>query len=157
MFFFVVSTLRLEDEKTYCDITWMIFSKFMSGKTFELKTFLLGFFILTLSKLLIFMTLINTKVTKSQYLTMYSSNWFGDRLHSILIFSEFKGATKLYFMHCSYVVIILFNTGLYKSGFATVFCLSALVFSACYVSNLRKLYNICIIIVQGLCVFNFIN
>ena len=99
----------------------MIFSKFMSGKTFELKTFLLGFFILTLSKLLIFMTLINTKVTKSQYLTMYSSNWFGDRLHSILIFSEFKGATKLYFMHCSYEVIILFNTGLYKSGFATVF------------------------------------
>ena len=99
----------------------MIFSKFMSGKTFELKTFLLGFFILTLSKLLIFMTLINTKVTKSQYLTMYSSNWFGDRLHSILIFSEFKGATKLYFMHCSYEVIILFNTGLYKSGFATDF------------------------------------
>ena len=28
-----------------------------------------------------------------------------------------KGATKYYFMHCSRVVIILFNMGLYKSAF----------------------------------------
>ena len=30
-----------------------------------------------------------------------------------------KGATKLYFTHYSYVVIILFSTGLYKSAFST--------------------------------------
>ena len=30
-----------------------------------------------------------------------------------------KGATKLYFARYSYVVIILFNTGLYKSAFST--------------------------------------
>ena len=33
----------------------------------------------------------------------------------------FKGATKLYFMHYSCVVIILFNTDLYKSEFVTYF------------------------------------
>ena len=31
----------------------------------------------------------------------------------------FKGTTKLYFMHCSRSVIILFSTGLYKSAFST--------------------------------------
>ena len=67
----------------------------------------------------------------------------------------FKGAMKLYFTDYLCVVIILFNTGLYKSAFFTesfgklVLCLSALfVFSACSVSNLmylQKLYNIGII------------
>ena len=44
-------------------------------------------------------------------------------------FSYIKGATKLYFGHYSYVVIILFNTDLYKSAFSTdsfvklIFCL----------------------------------
>ena len=43
----------------------------------------------------------------------------------------FKGATKLYFTHYSSVVIVLFDMGLYKSGFLTFhfgklpFCLSA--------------------------------
>ena len=31
----------------------------------------------------------------------------------------FKGATKLHFMYCSHVVIILFSPGLYKSAFFT--------------------------------------
>ena len=41
-----------------------------------------------------------------------------------------KGATKLFFMHYSWVVIILFNTGLYKLPFSIdsfeklAFCLS---------------------------------
>ena len=55
----------------------------------------------------------------------------------------FKGATKSYFTHYSFVVFILFNTGLCKSAFSTnsfrklFFYRSALfVFSACYVSNL---------------------
>ena len=34
---------------------------------------------------------------------------------------EIKGATKLYFMYYSCVVIILFSTGLYKSAFSTCF------------------------------------
>ena len=33
----------------------------------------------------------------------------------------FKGAIKLYFMHCLRVVIILVSTGLYKSAFSTYF------------------------------------
>ena len=33
----------------------------------------------------------------------------------------FKGATKLYFMYCSRVVIILFSPGLYKSAFFYLF------------------------------------
>ena len=33
--------------------------------------------------------------------------------------SIFKGATELYFMHYSRVVIILLSTGLYKSAFST--------------------------------------
>ena len=47
------------------------------------------------------------------------------------VISSVKGATKLYFTHYSCVVIILFNTGLYKSAFSIssfgklVFCLSA--------------------------------
>ena len=53
-----------------------------------------------------------------------------------------KGATKSYFMHYSCVVIILFNTGLYKSTFFTCY-FGKLVFrlpvifmlSACSVSN----------------------
>ena len=56
---------------------------------------------------------------------------------------NFKGARKLSFTHYSFVVFILFNTGLWKSAFSTnsfrkiVFYRSALfVFSACYVSNL---------------------
>ena len=32
---------------------------------------------------------------------------------------KFKGATKLYFMYYSGVVIILLSTGLYKSAFST--------------------------------------
>ena len=67
----------------------------------------------------------------------------------------FKGR-KLYFMHYSCVVIILFNTGLYKSVFylffwkTSSFCLSVLfVFTAC--SNFDELFinfsNICIIII----------
>ena len=32
---------------------------------------------------------------------------------------EFKGATKLYFMFYSCVVIILFSVGLYKSALST--------------------------------------
>ena len=65
-----------------------------------------------------------------------------------------KGATKLlHVAHYSCVVIILFNTGLYKSAFSTdsfgklVFCFSA---PFCVMSircNLHKLYNICIITV----------
>ena len=54
-----------------------------------------------------------------------------------------KQAMKSYFMHYSFVVFILFNTGLCKSAFSTnssrklVFYRSALfVFSACCVSNL---------------------
>ena len=35
------------------------------------------------------------------------------------IFTCFKGATHLYFMYCSHVVIILFRTGLCKSAFST--------------------------------------
>ena len=35
------------------------------------------------------------------------------------IFTCFKGATHLYFMYCSHVVIILVRTGLCKSAFST--------------------------------------
>ena len=56
--------------------------------------------------------------------------------------SLFKGAMKLYFMHYLCVVIILFNTGLYKSAFSPdtfgkLFCLSFLSFCAfCIMLNL---------------------
>ena len=73
----------------------------------------------------------------------------------------FKGATKLFFMHYSCVVIILlflfYFTGLHKSVFSNysfgklVFCLSALfVFSSC--SEFDVIFinycNICIIIID---------
>ena len=64
---------------------------------------------------------------------------------------------KSYFTHYSFVVFILFNTGLCKSAFSTnkfrklFFYRSVLfVFSAYYVSiwcNLHRLYNICTIFV----------
>ena len=63
----------------------------------------------------------------------------------------FKGAAKLHFTHYSYVVIILFNTGLYKSAFCTdsfeklLVCISALFTLFRIRSNLDKLYNICMI------------
>ena len=55
-----------------------------------------------------------------------------------IIKKKFKGAKKLHFVHYLCVVIILFNTGLYKSTFSTdsfwklVFCFSA---PFCIVSN----------------------
>ena len=67
--------------------------------------------------------------------------------------NEIKGATKLYFTHYSCVVIILFNTGSYKSAFSTisfgklVFCFSALSALCRIRCILHKLYNICVIIV----------
>ena len=81
------------------------------------------------------------------------------QLHFINIF--FKGATKFYFTHYLHMVIILFNTGLYKSAFSTfsfgklAFCISvAPVFSVssllfwirCYLHS--RAYHICIIIVE---------
>ena len=60
---------------------------------------------------------------------------------------------EIYFMYHSCVVIILFNTGLYKSAFPIdsleklVSCLSA-VFALCQIRcNLHKLYNMCMIII----------
>ena len=70
------------------------------------------------------------------------------------VISSVKGATKLYFTHYSCVVIILFNTGLYKSAFSIssfgklVFCLSA-PFVLCLIwYNLDKVCNICLVIVN---------
>ena len=41
-------------------------------------------------------------------------------VHMGNIFQEIvKGGTKLYFMYCFRVVIILFSPGLYKSAFST--------------------------------------
>ena len=66
---------------------------------------------------------------------------------------SFKGATKLYSTHCSCVVTILFNAGLYKSAFSTdsfgklVACTSV-PFALCPIPwNFHKPYNICMIIV----------
>ena len=66
-----------------------------------------------------------------------------------------KGATKLYFTHYSCVVIVLFNTGLYKSVFSTysfgrqVF-LSFCAFSVCFEFKVIfiNFYNICIITIH---------
>ena len=59
----------------------------------------------------------------------------------------------MYFTHYSCVVIILFNTGLYKSAFSTdslgklVVCISAF-FALCRIRcNLHKIYIICTIVV----------
>ena len=72
-----------------------------------------------------------------------------------------KGATKSYFTHYSFVVLILFNTGLSKSAFSTnsfrkLFFLRFLSFLPvmCRIwCNLHKLYNICTIFVwsRNLC------
>ena len=57
---------------------------------------------------------------------------------------SFKGATKLYFMYYSRVVIILFNKGLYKSAFFTYFfvrttfssfCVLIFRLSVCFIFN----------------------
>ena len=60
-----------------------------------------------------------------------------------------KEATKLYFTYYSCVVVILFNTSLYKSVFSTysfeklVFCLStAFAFSACSEFDVRNLHKL---------------
>ena len=56
-------------------------------------------------------------------------------------FGTLKGATKLYFMHTLYDVIILFNTDLYKSAFPTysfenlLFRLSVFFIFVCSVLN----------------------
>ena len=63
---------------------------------------------------------------------------FMEKILKVLYFinSLFKAAMKLYFMHYLCVVIILFNTGLYKSAFSPdtfgklFFCLSVL-FALC--------------------------
>ena len=62
----------------------------------------------------------------------------------------FKGASKFYFAHYSCVVIIVFNTGLYKSAFSLYFSrklvLRLCMFSVFSIrSHLYRLYNICII------------
>ena len=65
---------------------------------------------------------------------------------NLVYYEQLQEATRLYFKHYSCVVIILFNTGLYKSAYSTYsfgkltfslsLSLSALfVFSACSVSN----------------------
>ena len=67
-----------------------------------------------------------------------------------------KGAAKSYLPHYSWVVIILSNTGLYKSVFSTysfgklVFCLSVLfVFTVCSQFDVlfKNFHNICVIII----------
>ena len=70
-----------------------------------------------------------------------------------MFFSSMKEAAKLYFTQYSRAVIILFNTGLYKSSFSNdsfgklVFCISA-IFALCRIRcNLHKRYNICIIFI----------
>ena len=77
---------------------------------------------------------------------------FMEKILKVLYFinSLFKGAMKLYFMHYLCVVIILFNTGLYKSAFSPdtfgklFFCLSVL-FALCWIwGTLHKHYSICI-------------
>ena len=79
--------------------------------------------------------------------------------------SSLKGATKSYFTHYSFLVFILFNTGLCKSAFSTnsfrklVFFivlrfLSFLPVMCRIWCNLHKLYNICTIFVwHVICVF----
>ena len=68
--------------------------------------------------------------------------------------SNIKGATKLYFMHYSCVVIILFNADLYMSVFPTysvknlvfvILCSIYFVSSALNTISFLQTYNICLI------------
>ena len=77
--------------------------------------------------LIISIKLILIMLTMNLLCSKFSLNTFRYSLIELLL----KGATKLYFTHDSYVVIILFNTGLQKPGFSTdsfgkLFCLSRL-------------------------------
>ena len=67
-----------------------------------------------------------------------------------------KRATKLYFMHTSCVVIIFFNTELYKFGFS-IYPFKKLIFDLsllsvfCLFIFVDFLYNICAIIAYNYC------
>ena len=97
------------------------------------------------------------KIQKTLFLRCFwalPSKWdFFPKIRLCQLFT-LQGAMKLYFTHYSCVVIILFNTGLYKSVFSIdsfgrlAFCLSALFAFVCGIRrDPHKLHNICIIIV----------
>ena len=85
---------------------------------------------------------------------------------NLLLKSDFKGAAKSYFTHYSFVVFILFNTGLCKSAFSTnsfrklfflsfcafcLFCLLCVEFDVIFINFVTFSQSLFILVSRNLC------